>query len=401
MKLNFPLEWFLIIAVIVAFVIYCDASLTDSNSIMPQSSAARIQWNYLEPPESRIRMLWIIHGYVPKVNAGSEICAHTLNKFFMEKPYKYDIWVATPGFSNMSYEGVRCFDLYDADLLTKLINSSQIIHSHSYIYRRQLKYICKKTRKPFIEWVHTDNYVRSIPDNGWLDKSIQDRHWTVFNSESLKQSRRDVAADQTYILNPVVDFRLYQIPADQKNPIYVTLSNVNDNKGGELLIKLARALPDFQFQGVMGGYRKQIVAHDLPNLRYIPNTTRIKDIYAQTWVLIMPSKEETWGRTAVEAMASGIPIVVAPTPGLRECCGDAAIYCNRDDAGEWISALQRLQKDKEYYNSRSALSYERARALDPNPNLEGIEMWLNDTVLAGAPKQTQNISSLENLLLFR
>jgi len=177
---------------------------------------------------------------------------------------------------------------------------------------------------------------------------------------------------------PLVDFREYAV-AD-KEPKYVTLSNVNDNKGGKLLISLAKALPELEFLGIKGGYRKQITATGIPNLRYVDHTTRIKEYYKKTWVQIMPSKEETWGRTAVEAMSSGIPLVVSPTPGLRECCGEAAIYCDRDDLAAWVTSLRSLKKDEEHYKKRSTVASERARSLDPGPDLDRVEAWLAGTV---------------------
>jgi glycosyltransferase involved in cell wall biosynthesis len=347
-------------------------------------------------------MLWIIHSYVPFVNAGSEICAHTINKYLMQKPYKYDIWVASPGFPNIVYDNVRCFDLHDSNTFLEVVNTSQVIHSHSYIYRNQMRYICKKRGIPFVEWVHTDNYVRSIPYGKCVDREIKNRHWTVFNSKSLRDSRLgDITENQTHIVHPVVDFRDYQISEDEKKPTYITLSNVNENKGGELLIQLAKALPEFQFLGVLGGYRAQITDSSIPNLRYVENTTHMKPIYAQTWVQIMPSKEETWGRTAVEAMSSGIPVLVNPTPGLRECCEHAAQYCNRADISEWISALHRLKTDKEWYNARSSAAYERARALDPKPELEQMEEWIEKKVLPSSANSQNLIQPWENILLFR
>jgi glycosyltransferase involved in cell wall biosynthesis len=177
---------------------------------------------------------------------------------------------------------------------------------------------------------------------------------------------------------------------------------VNENKGGMLLIQLAKALPDIQFQGIIGGYRKQIVYDGLPNLRYLEHTTKIKDVYAETWVLIMPSKEETWGRTAVEAMSSGIPVIANPTAGLKECCGPAALYCERDDLDAWVQTLRRLKTDREFFNARSRLAVERARALDPDPGLYQMEKWLEKTVLPS--KQICNVrmpTTIEKNLLFR
>ena len=265
-----------------------------------------------------------------------------------------------------------------------------------------MQWIAKNYQIPFVEWVHTDNYVRSVPEGRWVDPAIKDLQWTVFNSKSLLESRRyDMDTKKTFILHPVVDYREYTVDEKERNPVYVTLSNVNDNKGGRLLIDLAKALPDVQFQGILGGYRSQIVDKGVPNLRYVPNTTKIKDVYAQTWALIMPSKEETWGRTAVEAMASGIPVVVAPTPGLRECCGDAAIFCDRSDLNSWVSAIQKLRSDKEYYNWRSKEAYGRARALDPEPDLERMDKWMEKEVCTGIVPSGKELTMWQKFLLFR
>ena len=357
------------------------------------------KWTEVEPPDSRIRMLWILHDYVPFVNAGSEICSHTINRELMKKPYKYDVWVASPGYPKRTYENVRCFDLHDTETLFKVIATTHIFHSHSYVYRKQMLYLSRKTGRPFVEWVHTDNYVRSI-GSPWCDPQLAGRQWTVFNSESLKASRKDVPDKQSLIIWPLVDFREYAV--ERKEPKYVTLSNVNENKGGRLLIALAKALPELEFQGIKGGYRKQIVASGLPNLTYVEHTTQIKDFYAKTWVQIMPSKEETWGRTAVEAMSSGIPLVVAPTPGLKECCVDSAIYCERDDLAAWVAALRFLKNDGEHYKKRSAMALDRARALDPGPDLERLEEWLVTTVGPSAiPGPGWNPTSFEKNMLFR
>ena len=399
--------WWCLFALL--FIVFVLGDVNTRNSIMiSREKAASLdfdtwpQWTNVEPPDSRIRMLWILHDYVPFVNAGSEICSHTINRELMKKPYKYDIFVASPGYPRRTYEGVRCFDLHDTALLFQVIQTTHIFHSHSYVYRNEMLYLSRKTGQPFVEWVHTDNYVRAVKAP-WCDVRLGARQWTVFNSESLRSSRVDVPDKQTLIVWPLVDFREYAVNKDEHPaPKYVTLSNVNDNKGGKLLIALAKALPELEFLGIKGGYRKQITTTGIPNLTYVEHTTRIKDYYAKTWVQIMPSKEETWGRTAVEAMSSGIPVVAAPTPGLRECCEDAAIYCDRGDLVGWVSALRALKADGEHYKKRSTMALGRARALDPGPDLERLEGWLTDSV---APSAAEGVgwepTMFEKNMLFR
>ena len=401
-----PSIWLLIVGFVILYIFFGDIHSRNSIPITPEKSAS-VQynkwpiWKIIDPNLQRIRMLWILHDYVPFVNAGSEICAHTINRYLMNIPNKFEIYVASPGFPRRIFENVRCFDLYDTTMFYNVLDKIDILHSHSYVYRKQLLWLSRVTGKPFVEWVHTDNYIRSI-EGDWNDNRLDGRQWTVFNSESLRTSVPELSNSFTKIFYPIVNYRSYAVEKKNKKPMYVTLSNVNENKGGYILIQLAKALPEMNFLGIMGGYRKQIVSNGIPNLKYIRHTTQIKDIYAQTWVQIMPSKEETWGRTAVEAMSSGIPVIVSPTPGLKECCASAAIYCDRNDLDSWVYELKRLRYDPNYYKYRSTLAYERARALDPYPGLANIERWIESEVLSSSDKKiSRPITSLEKNILFR
>lgn len=391
------LIWCLIVLVVI-FLIYFDTAIRQSRNVSIREARTKWPvWENLEPPYKRIRILWINQDYVPFVNAGSEICTHQLNTYLMKKPYKFDVFVASPAYPRQTYENVRCFDLNDTELLYRVLQSSHILMSHSGPYRQQLIWLSYITGKPFVSWIHTDNYVNGVTGE-WNDDRILGRQWTVFNSQSLRNLRPEIPTTYLTIMNPPVDYRHYAV--DKHVRKYITLSNVNENKGGELLIELAKALPEYEFLGIMGGYRKQIIENGIPNLRYMTHTTEIKDVYAQTAILIMPSKEETWGRSAVEAMSSGIPVVVSPTPGLRECCQDAAVYCDRGDIGAWIATLRRLKTDTEYYKLMSARALDRARSLDPRSSLEAMEAWIETKVFPSA-RPGRHLNSLEKNMLFR
>ena len=407
-KMTTSIVWFFVAVIVFFLLFYGDGSVRTNRTPTSEKAAAWEyskwpRWKTIEAREDRIRLLWIDQDYVPWVNAGSEVCAHETNLHLMKKPYKWDVWVAAPGQPNVTYQGIRCFNLYDTKTLLEVLNSTQIICSHSYAYRPALSYICRKTGIPFVAWVHTENYARAAQrDKGAWDGPAQ--QWNIFNSKSLLESAemQGVKIPNTEIFVPAVDFRNYQIDAKKHKPRYVTLSNLNSNKGGGLLVQLAKACPELEFLGVEGGYAKQIKDTSLPNLTYLPHTNRIKDVYERTWVQIMPSASETWGRTAVEAMSSGIPLVVSPTPGLKECCGAAAIYVDRGDLEGWVATLRRLKADGEFYKSRSKLAFERARALDPRPVNEAIEAWLVTKVLpSSAAPAGRHLTAPEKNLLFR
>jgi glycosyltransferase involved in cell wall biosynthesis len=129
----------------------------------------------------------------------------------------------------------------------------------------------------------------------------------------------------------------------------VCLINCNKNKGGDLLVKLATHMPNVQFIGVKGGYSQQVInTNPLPNLTYMKNQPDITVVFKKIGILIMPSKNETWGRTAVEAMASGVPVIHSESPGLVECVGGAGIMCNHNDEDAWAEAIRRLIGDRAY-----------------------------------------------------
>jgi glycosyltransferase involved in cell wall biosynthesis len=56
-------------------------------------------------------------------------------------------------------------------------------------------------------------------------------------------------------------------------------------------------------------------------------------------VLMVPSVHESYGMAAVEALASGIPVIAHPTPGLREALGDAGTFVDRADVRVWVAAV--------------------------------------------------------------
>ncbi len=148
-----------------------------------------------------------------------------------------------------------------------------------------------------------------------------------------------------FILPPPTDYRYFDLGIDPIKNEYITLINLNKNKGGEIFEQIAKAMANKKFLGVIGSYDEQIIPK-LPNVRIVEKSVNIKDYYAITRILVMPSEYESWGITATEAMSSGIPVICTETPGLLENCGKAAIYVKkRDDIKAWVKAISDLDDE--------------------------------------------------------
>lgn len=148
----------------------------------------------------------------------------------------------------------------------------------------------------------------------------------------------------------------------------ITIVNCTQDKGIKAAWRVAEQMPDRPFLGVKGGYGHQVTPR-CSNFTVVPITKDMRTVWAQTRVLLAPSIFETWGMVGVEALASGIPVIAHPTPGLQESLGDAGIFVDRDDTDGWVTQLRRLEDPDEYADA-SAAALARSAELDPTESLD-------------------------------
>jgi glycosyltransferase involved in cell wall biosynthesis len=297
--------------------------------------------------------------YLPHQRAGSEICLHRICQYLMSKGHEVKAITRYP--VNYSYEGVDVYaqtkdyktchnNLWDwADLVFCQLSGTY--------------YAMNKQRimpKIIINFTHNNA--------GYPQVDIRKNVYTVYNTE---QAKKELHYNQeTFVLHPPVDYRDFK-DVDTSKAEYITLINHNENKGGQILIEIAKRMPKHKFLAVQGGYYPQIKDIKLKNIKYVGITDDIRKYLAMTKLLIAPSEYDSYGMAQVEALCCNIPVIASDIPGFRESLADSAIYVKRNDIDAWVDAVT---------NSEQLFKYkkpiERAKQLDPIKDLAKFEKWL-------------------------
>ncbi|MGW9637441.1 glycosyltransferase family 4 protein [Nocardiopsis alba] len=317
--------------------------------------------------EKPLKVLARVHAYPPLHNAGAEWMLHTMLRALVERGHDVTVWLSRYSELREPYEldGVTVVPFASQLDIGAAIRRADIAISHLENVP-SLGALARGFTAKFVAVCH-NTFPRSFQDASGAALAVYNSEWMRGEAEEFYSAKSNPPRDTLVIRPPVVADDYRTTPGEA-----ITLINVNADKGGDLLWRLAARMPDRQFLGVRGAYGDQVEPPEpLPNLTYIdhvPGHEMAERVYSLTKALLLPSRYESWGRVGVEAMASGIPVVGHPTPGICEMLGDAAILADRDDLDAWLAVLDKLLKPAEYQRaSKAALA--RSAELDPHDDL--------------------------------
>lgn len=195
---------------------------------------------------------------------------------------------------------------------------------------------------------------------------------TAWVRESLRPDWLEVDRIPGLVVHPPVDPAEHHV---EQTGDHVTLVNLSANKGVHTFRAVTELLPDLPFLGVVGAHGVQETGHMPVNVTVVSHTSNMRDdMWARTRVLLMPSVYESFGMAAAEALASGLPVIAHPTPGLREALGDAGTFIDRDDHQAWADAIRGLYRGGRRRGAAQRAARERSAFLTDQTATE-LKRW--------------------------
>lgn len=118
------------------------------------------------------------------------------------------------------------------------------------------------------------------------------------------------------------------------------------------------------------GCARRELENAMPNAVFTGELSQneLSKVYASADVFLFPSVSETYGNVVVEAMASGLPCVIARGGGTNDFIhhNESGIICNPNNDDEYIDAIESLRCDTTLKNKlvNNALKYTRGLSWD-------------------------------------
>jgi glycosyltransferase involved in cell wall biosynthesis len=302
-----------------------------------------------------MNILWSIHLYFPRHGSGAESMARNINRYLKSQGHDVKVLLHQANQYKITemyeFEGVDVFPPDDY-IIDKLFTWADIVISHL-DYNKWTTHHCEKYNKPFVHIVHNDSKYPSVTDSPVPVKVVYNSEWCA---KALNYKWPSIVFPP-----PLNEW----VKTEDKGREYITLINLNNNKGSRYFYALAKKLPYFKFLGVKGSYDGQHI-EKYPNVTILNNTPNIREVYEKTKILLVLSHYESWGMVAAEGLANGIPVIYNPTPGLIENVGNAGICINRKEIDKIGHTIIKLMQDDDFYKSWSKKGLKRAKEQTPN-----------------------------------
>ena len=248
------------------------------------------------------------------------------------------------------------------------------------------KFIQKYPIHTVLAFIHSGNIltaIKMLPLNSYICVRDADRldlfkHPDINNFKFLTQHNyiNELLSDIGVKAHPLpVPIQLKNYACDV-NKKYVSVVSLSQKKGVNIAIEVAKALPHipFLFCEAAADHKAETdsvaqVCESIPNIKFISKVKDIKEIYAQTKVVLAPYQWGSSARILTEAQASGIPSVSSTESGLIETVADAGVIVEKNaTTAYWAKQVLYLYENEDEWLIKSKNALIQAKLFEKNQN---------------------------------
>lgn len=253
--------------------------------------------------------------------------------------------------------------------------------------------VCEARRLPLVVTYHCDvelpsllgSFVEALYRRSLGESTLEQAAEVIVTTRTYAATSRAVWRHNPTVIPNAVDARRFhpevdgtgvrqrlKIPPDR--PVALLVGRIVPHKGVEHFIEAARHVPEAQF--LVAGEGSSLEA-----MEELAEAIRVKDrvrflgrisqdnlpkVYAACDVFVLPSvsRLEAFGIVALEAMATGKPVVVADIPGVREVIEDGreGLLADPVNPQDLAEKMRRLLEDPDLRREMGRRGRERVLA---------------------------------------
>lgn len=298
-----------------------------------------------------------LHGYPPGWAMGGEVSTHrtltTVPGSVVFTPRTIDGYVLDGVTVLPSSGSTHRHIIDDAESI-----GASVLFAHSTLSAATVR-AARRMKIPSILAVHAPRRFADDLRHAWPAAKVR-----LYNTEAARKDWKD---PKGWLLHPPVGPPPTEMIEGTGDALTLTSSLVN--KGAMRVLKLARSMPAQRFiivrspaHGTHGSPDFEEEAADLGNVevwdRLHPRMMSV--LWAETRILLVPSRYETYGLSALEAAWHGIPSVHVDTVHVREGIGTAARLLRSHSVEELSAAVEEVE---DHYPVWAAMAHSRAHQL--------------------------------------
>jgi glycosyltransferase involved in cell wall biosynthesis len=240
-------------------------------------------------------------------------------------------------------------------------NRPAVVHTHLYRANMLGRVGSLPFRVPVVTTLHNPDYGAEGP--GWMGIRRTLDRWTfrlkpptfiAVSQAVLDDYEQQMGYAAAVIPNAIDSFWLTGLTPSRDEaraalglsggrPLVFSAGRLHEQKGFDTLAEAASSLPDVDFVVAGEGPQRDALGRaGTLRLVGVQSREKVRHWIAAADVVAVPSRYESFGIFAAEAMACGRALVAADVPGLRTTVAGAALLVQPETRGDLADAIHRL-----------------------------------------------------------